>query len=46
MWLYHWFAEKWGWSPQQVDDLTLEQAHWFPLLTEAQGNAQAQLSDD
>ena len=46
MWLYHHFAEKWGWTPAQVDELTLEQAHWLPLIGQAQGNAQAQLGDD
>jgi len=44
MWLYHWFATKWGWSPDVVDNLTLEQAQWLPLLDRAQGEAQAQLS--
>ena len=46
MWTYHWYADAWGWSPEIVDNLTLEQAYWLPLLKQAQGTAQAQLSSD
>jgi hypothetical protein len=46
MWIYHWFSENRNWTPQQVDELTLEQAHWLPLLKDAQSGAQDQLSDD
>ena len=46
MWIYHHFAEARGWTPRQVDELTLEEAHWLPVLKQAQGLAQSQLSDD
>lgn len=26
---YVMYAERWGWTPSQVDDLTLEQEDWF-----------------
>jgi len=44
MWLYHWFSENKGWTPRQVDELTLEEAQWFPILKDAQGDAGRQLS--
>lgn len=44
MWTYHWFADNFKWTPQQVDELTLEQSHWLPLITNAQGGAAAQLA--
>jgi hypothetical protein len=46
MWMYHHFAQKWGWTPQQVDELTLEQCQWLPLIGQAQDAARDQLSDD
>lgn len=39
MWLYHWFSENKGWTPRQVDELSLEEAHWLPILKDAQGDA-------
>ena len=44
MWTYHWFAENMRWTPRQVDELTLEEAHWLPLISGAKGEAQAQLA--
>lgn len=29
------YADKWGWTPQQVDDLTLEQEDWLLPIAEA-----------
>ena len=46
MWIYHHFAEARGWNPRIVDELTLEEAYWLPILREAQGIAQVQLTDD
>ncbi len=46
MWIYHWFADNMRWTPQQVDELTLEQAHWFPIIANAKGSAAAQLTPD
>lgn len=37
--LYHWFAEVYNWVPRQVDELTLEQLFWFPVMREARGDA-------
>ena len=44
--MYHYFLGKWGWTPSQVDELTLEQAYWLPLIGNAQDTAQDQLGDD
>ena len=44
MWLYYWFADNLKWTPSQVNELTLEQAHWLPLIFSAKGNAEAQLA--
>jgi hypothetical protein len=46
MWLYHWFSKNKGWTPQQVDELTLEQQLWFPIMDDAGNIAQAALSND
>lgn len=46
MWLYHWYSENKGWTPQQVDELTLEQAYWFPVIKDAGGIAGDQLHKD
>lgn len=43
--LYHWFAGAYGWTPRQVDDLTLEEAFWFPVLKGAEGDAGDQYRD-
>lgn len=42
--MYHWYSENKNWTPQQVDELTLEQAHWFPILKDAGDIADSQLS--
>lgn len=44
MWLYHWFAENKGWTPQQVDELTLDQQFWLPVIHNAGKLASASLS--
>jgi hypothetical protein len=46
MWVYHWYSENKGWPPSVVDELTLDQAYWFPILKDAQGKAGDQLSDE
>jgi hypothetical protein len=46
IWTYHWFSENKGWTPQQVDELTLEQQFWLPIMKNADGIANSQLSDD
>jgi hypothetical protein len=45
MWLYHKFSKLKGWTPQQVDELTLEQAHWLLVMEDGEGMAGAQLAD-
>jgi hypothetical protein len=37
--LYHWFAEAYQWTPQQVDELTLDQVFWLPVMKEALSDA-------
>lgn len=40
MLVYNWYAQKRNWTPQQVDELSLEQVEWLPLLSEALEEAQ------
>ena len=37
--LYAWFAESYSWTPQQVDELTLDQVFWLPLMKGALSDA-------
>jgi hypothetical protein len=46
MWLYHWYSENKGWTPRQVDELSLEEAYWLPLLKQAHGSAGDMLHKD
>lgn len=46
MWIYHWFSENKGWTPRQVDELSLEEAHWLPVMKDANSIASAHLSSD
>jgi hypothetical protein len=43
--LYHWFAEVYNWVPRDVDELTLEQLFWFPVMREARADASEQYND-
>lgn len=46
MMTYTWFAECWQWTPRQVDELTLEEIFWLPVIKEARGDATDALSKD
>lgn len=35
MLVYSWFSEVKGWDPRIVDNLTLEELEWFPMIKEA-----------
>lgn len=37
--VYHWYAEVYGWPPQVVDELTLDQVTWLPIQKQAQNDA-------
>jgi hypothetical protein len=42
---YDFFAHQYNWTPRQVDELSLDEMFWLPVLTEARGNATEQLHD-
>lgn len=42
---YDWFARTRGWAPSVVDELSLDQLHWFPILESARNEAMEQLRD-
>lgn len=37
-------ARKYGWTPREVDDMTLEEFFWFPILESAATEAQNMLN--
>lgn len=39
MLIYHHFARLRNWTPRQVDELTIEEMDWLPLLEEATTDA-------
>jgi hypothetical protein len=45
MTVYNWFAEAYQWSPKQVDELTLDQVFWLPVMKEALNDAIEQYRD-
>ena len=46
MMAYDSFAEKYGWTPDVVDGLTLQQLDWLPLIAGGKGEARGMLADD
>lgn len=46
MLIYDRFARRYGWTPQEVRQLSLEELYWFPVVWEAIGDAERQLRDD
>jgi hypothetical protein len=46
MWIYHWFGKHRGWTPKQVDELSLDQQFWLPVLKDADDEAMAALNTD
>jgi len=45
MQMKHWFAKTRGWHPRQVDELTLDEMHWLPIMEAAGNEAVEQLRD-
>ena len=43
--MYRQFADLYGWTPDQVDNLTLDQQYWLPVMDTAKSIAAEQLSD-
>lgn len=41
----HWFAKTRGWTPRQVDELTLDEIYWLPIMEEATNYAIEQLRE-
>jgi hypothetical protein len=46
MLVYNWFARARGWTPRQVDELSLEEMEWLPIVEEAIMLAQDQMRPD
>ena len=44
--LKHWFARVRGWTPRQVDDLSLDEMFWLPVMEEASQAAAEQVRDN
>ena len=42
---YDFFANQYSWTPREVDELSLDEMYWLPILTEARISAQEQLRD-
>ena len=36
---YDWFATAYGWPPDVVDNLTVAQDYWLPIVREARAEA-------
>jgi hypothetical protein len=41
----HWFAKTRNWHPRQVDELTLDELEWLPIMEQATQDAVEQLRD-
>lgn len=35
MLVYNWFARARNWTPRQVDELSLDEMEWLPIIEEA-----------
>ncbi len=44
MLIYSWFARARNWTPRQVDELSLDEMEWLPLIEEAVQDASSQIS--
>lgn len=42
--VYDMFAEVRGWHPRQVDELTLDELDWLPVMSEARAKATRQIA--
>lgn len=42
---YRWWAQQYGWTPAQVDELPLDAVEWFPLIERAADEAAKVRSD-
>jgi hypothetical protein len=45
MLLYDLFARSWNWTPRQVDELSLDEISWLPIIGEARALAAEALAD-
>lgn len=45
MMVYDKFAEAYGWSPRVVDELTLDELFWLPVIRDAKADAIEALRD-
>lgn len=43
---YRWFAAAYNWPPSVVDELTLDQQDWFPVVEEAWNRVEAKKAAD
>jgi hypothetical protein len=43
--LYRFYAKAYGWTPQQVGELSITQLEWFPLIEEAVNQAQEEIQE-
>jgi hypothetical protein len=43
--LKRWFAKTYGWTPRQVDDLSLDELSWLPLVEQAHDEAVREMSE-
>ena len=45
MFIYDYFSQQYKWTPRQVDELTLEEMFWLPVLDSARQDAVRQLNN-
>lgn len=45
MLVYDMFARLHGWTPRQVDELSLDEVYWLPVITEARNLAAEAMAD-
>jgi hypothetical protein len=42
--VYDQFAQSYGWTPRQVDELTLDELEWLPVVRQAKADAAEQIA--
>jgi hypothetical protein len=42
--VYDQFAQMYGWTPRQVDELTLDEFQWLPVVRQARQDAAEQIA--
>jgi hypothetical protein len=43
--LKYFFAKTFGWTPDMVDELSLDEFHWFPLIETARNDASEHINN-